>query len=491
MARFLAFDFGAESGRAIVAEISGGRVTLDEVHRFPSHNGRLQGTLQWNLLGLWEEIKTGLRNASKRGPVDGVGVDTWGVDFGLIDGSGRVMGNPIHYRDSRTDDVMEKVFGRVPREEVFAATGIQFMQLNTLFQYWALHQQPPAGFAEAKHLLFMPDLFHYLMSGKVANELTIASTSQMLDPKTKTWAAGMLGKLGLRTDLLGEIVMPGTKLGGILPEVARETGFTAGTPVIAPGTHDTASAVAAVPVTADQDGWCYLSSGTWSLMGVETDTPVIDERTLALNYTNELGVGGKVRLLKNIMGLWLVQETRRDMIRRGAEYDYAQLTQMAAAEPGLKTILDTWHGPFATPGDFMTKIETYARQTGQDVPTSPGAFVRACLDSLALSYRAVVERLEQLTGKPITTIHIVGGGTKNQLLNQLTADATGRKVVTGPIEATALGNVLTQAIGVGAVGSLAEARKIIAESFDVQVYEPRDTAGFEKVYPRFKELTGM
>lgn len=511
--RFLAFDLGAESGRAMVASIStddagGHRLELAEAHRFPTRHGRLQGVLQWDLLGLWEEIKEGLRKGAKLAGerLDGVGVDTWGVDFALLDARGRVLGNPVHYRDRRTAEIMPKVFGSLGgsggveegRRRLFAATGIQFMPFNTIFQMAALKENPEAvglggAAAEARRLLFMPDVLHYLLSGRAVNEVTIASTGALLDPRTRNWQTPLLQELGLQAAWLGELVPPGSKLGGVLPEVARETDCPAGTPVIAPASHDTASAVAAVPVTAGEagGGWCYLSSGTWSLMGVEVAQPVVDDRTLRLNYTNEQGFGGTVRLLKNIMGLWLVQECRRDLARRGTELDYAELTRLAAEEKGLETLLDPWHPPFAEPGGMLGKIDQFARSTGQVVPQRPGQYVRACLDSLALTYRVVADHLAELIGHRIDTVHIVGGGTQNKLLNQMTADATGRRVVAGPVEATAIGNAITQAIGAGVLASLAQARAMVAASFTPETYQPREPEKFERALGGFRELCGL
>lgn len=485
--RFLAFDFGAESGRAIIATFSPDAIDLQEVHRFPTHQGRLQGTLQWNLLALWEEIKTGLRKAAATGHTfDGIGADTWGVDFGLLDSKGKVLGNPVHYRDSRTDGVMESVLEQVGPESLYNQTGIQFMFFNTLFQLAALKSQGLPQ--EAIRLLFMPDLFHYLLSGRAANELTIASTSAMIDPRTRRWAQPLLKQLGLPEGWLTEIVPPGTRLGTLLPAVAADTGLAPNTPVIAPATHDTASAIAAVPVTQTTGDWAYLSSGTWSLLGVETDQPILSSDALRLNYTNELGAGNKVRFLKNIMGLWLVQETRRDLARRGTELDYPELTRLAGGEKGLDLLMSSWHPPLARPGDFLQKIDEYAAATNQLKPAGPGGYVRACLDSLALSYRTTLDDLEHLTSKKITTLHIVGGGTKNELLNQMTADATGRTVIAGPTEATAIGNALTQALGSGALASLAAARALVAKSFPLKTYRPQNPAPYEKALPRFREL---
>lgn len=484
------------------------RLELAEAHRFPTRHGRLQGVLQWDLLALWEEIKEGLRKGTRLAGdrLDGIGVDTWGVDFALLDARGHVLGNPVHYRDRRTADIMPKVFGALGGSggveegyrRLFAATGIQFMPFNTVFQLAALREQPNAvgigGSPDHAHrLLFMPDVLHYLLCGRAVNELTIASTSAMVDPVRRTWHLQLLTELGLPIHWLGELVDPGTRLGGVLPDVARELDVPSGTPVIAPASHDTASAVAAVPVEADDGSgdWCYLSSGTWSLMGVELDQPVIDDRTLRLNYTNEQGFGGTVRLLKNIMGLWLVQECRRDLARRGTELDYAELTRLAGEEKGLETLLDPWHSPFAEPGGMLAKIDQFARSTGQPVPQRPGQYIRACLDSLALSYRVVADHLAELTDRPVATVHIVGGGTQNKLLNQMTADATGRRVVAGPVEATAVGNAITQALGAGLLGSLAEARAMVAASFTPEVYTPRQADRFERALPAFRQLCGL
>jgi rhamnulokinase len=339
----------------------------------------------------------------------------------------------------------------------------------------------------------MPDLFHYLLSGTMANELTIASTSQMLDPHSRTWNTKLLDALGIPHHFLGKIIPPGTQVGTLLPDLAKDTGLSPNTPIIAPGGHDTASAVAAVPVAEGTQGWCYLSSGTWSLMGVESPDPVVNAQTLMLNYTNEQGIGeragtSKVRLLKNIMGLWLVQETRRDLQRQGKDLSYAELTTLAAAEPPLRTILNTWDPRFAAPGDFLNKIRAYARETNQPVPETPGQYVRACLDSLALAYRLVLGNLETLTSRRIDTIHIVGGGTQNELLNQLTADACQRTVFAGPIEATALGNFIIQALATHTIPTLAKGREIIANSFPLKTYAPQNTDLYANASKLFETL---
>jgi rhamnulokinase len=486
---YVAFDFGAESGRAILATLERDRLKLEEKHRFPNPNGRMNGHLQWDLLGQWEQIKQGLRaaTADRSLALSGIGVDTWGVDFGLLARDGTVLGNPVMYRDGRTDGVMDEVFAAVPREEVFAQTGIQFMQFNTLFQLYALQRSGSPLLELADRLLFMPDLFHYLLTGRAANEFSIASTSQMYDPRKKGWASGLLDRLGLPTRLLGEIVPSGTVLGSLREDVASELGITP-MPVITPGSHDTASAVAAVP--AESGSWCYISSGTWSLMGVELDEPLIDAKSARYNYTNEGGVSGKIRFLKNIMGLWLVQECRRTFVAAGHDHSYADLTQMAARSQPFRSLVDPDHPPMLKPGDMPGKIEAFCEKTKQPKPTTRGETVRACLDSLALTYRRTLDGLEDILGRRIDVIHIVGGGTQNELLNQLTADACGRPVVTGPVEATAIGNVLTQAIATGAVADLSAARRIVRDSFPLKRYEPRDTAAADKAYTRFRTLCG-
>jgi len=491
---FLAFDLGAESGRAVLGTLTDGKLSLEEKHRFLNPTGRMNGRLYWNLLAQWEELKTGLRKSAfrqrdgRREAVElhGIGVDTWGVDFGLLGRGGEILANPVHYRDPRTDGTMERTFRRVPREKIFDATGIQFMQLNTLFQLVAMREANSSLLDSAQTLLFVPDLFNYLFTGEVKGEFSIASTSQMYDPRRKRWATELVTELGLPARILPEIIPSGTLLSPLCDEVAKECDVPAA-PVIAPACHDTASAVAAVP--AEASDWCYISSGTWSLMGVELDQPVINDKTLKYNYTNEGGVGGTIRLLKNIMGLWLVQECRRQWQREGHDHSYAELTRMAGACPPLARVIDPDHKPFLSPGEMPRKIEEFCRGTGQPPPASPGDVVRACLDSLALTYRRTLEGLEDVVGRKIETIHIVGGGSQNELLNQMTADACDRPVVAGPVEATAIGNILVQAMATGDVKSLAEARTIVRESFPVKRYEPRQTKQWEQAYRRYGELS--
>jgi rhamnulokinase len=485
--RFLAFDLGAESGRAVLGTFDGSRLELAEKHRFANPNGRMLGKMHWNVLAQWEELKIGLRKtaAETAGALDGIGVDTWGVDFGLIGASGELLSNPIMYRDGHTDGIMDVIFQQVPRQRLFDATGIQFMKFNSLFQLAAMKRAHSSVLEAGQTMLFMPDLFHYLFSGVRKSEVSIASTSQMYDPRKKGWALPILTELGIPTRLLAEIVPSGTVLGDLSPHVAQECGVGR-TPVIAPASHDTASAVAAVP--AEGTDWCYISSGTWSLMGVELDEPVITEQSMAYNYTNEIGALGKVRFLKNIMGLWLVQECRRQWLSQGHEHSYAELTSMAARLPGLGVMIDPDHAPFLAPGNMVGKIERFCHETKQKSPGSVGEFVRACLDSLALTYRRTLAGLEELTDRKINVIHIVGGGSQNDLLNQMTADACGRPVVAGPVEATAAGNICVQAMAVGSMKSLAEARAVVKRSMNVRRFEPAETGKWDKAYERYMEI---
>ena len=486
--KFLAIDMGAESGRAIVGTLANGRIALEEKHRFANPNGRINGHYHWSLVSQWEELKAGLRKAAASlgsGQLSGIGVDTWGVDFGLLDRNGDILASPFMYRDPRTDGVMDQVFARVPREKVFQSTGIQFLQFNSLFQLYAMKLAGSPLLEMADRLLFMPDLFHYLFTGVEKNEFSIATTSQFYDPREKTWAVGLLKQLGLPTGILCEIVPSGTILGELKKDVAEECGV-GGIPVITPASHDTGSAVAAVP--AQGEGWCYISSGTWSLMGVELPGPVINEKSLKYNYTNEGGVNGTIRFLKNIMGMWPVQECRRQWLKEGREFNYAELAKLATEAKPFLALLNPDDPPFLSPGDMPRKIEAFCARTKQATPATPGQFVRICLEGLALTYRKTLEGLEDVLGKKISVIHIVGGGCQNDLLNQMTADACARPVLAGPIEATAIGNLLVQAMATGDVKSLSELRGIVAASFPIKRYEPRDTGTWERAYAQYRQI---
>jgi rhamnulokinase len=462
----------------MLGRLSGATLVLEELHRFPNTPVYVHDALYWDTLRLWHEIQQGISiaTAERKLKLDGIGVDTWGVDFGLLGADGFLIDSPRHYRDPRTHGVMEKLFERVPREEVFAHTGIQFMHFNTLFQLYAMKLCGSPALIAASRLLNMPDLFNYWLTGEARSEITIASTTQLFDPRTMSWATALLDRLDLPSRLLGPTIAPGTLLGQMVdaPHV----------PVFATAGHDTAAAVAAVPAGEDDD-WCYISSGTWSLMGVELHRPAVHDQCLALGCTNEVGVGGTIRLLRNIAGLWVLQECRRAWAIEGAEYSYDQLTAMAAAARPFAAIIDP--DAFGDPGDMPRRIAEYCRNSGQQPPRTHGEYARVILESLALRYRQVLESLEKLTGRKIATIHIVGGGSRNTVLNQFAADCTGRRVVAGPAEATAAGNILVQAMGAGELASLAEVRDVVRRSFAPTRFEPRKDGAWESAYGRFLE----
>jgi rhamnulokinase len=485
MSHYLAFDLGAESGRAILGTLESGRLTLEDIHRFPNTPVRVFSALYWDTLRLWHEIQQGLRIAGRdrQTALDGIGVDTWGVDFALLDASGVLLENPRHYRDARNNGMMEAVFKIVPREEVFAQTGIQFMQINSLYQLYALHLAGAPALSCARTLLMTPDLFNYWLTGIAKSELTIASTSQFYNPRLDGWATELFDRLCLPKGILSEIVTPGTRLGPLLPQIAEACHLSA-VPVYATGSHDTASAVAAAP--AQGDSWCYISSGTWSLMGVELDAPVIDARSLALNLTNEMGACGKTRLLKNIAGLWLLQECRRAWALTGREYSYDELTTMATGAPPFSAVIDP--DAFLEPDEMPAKISAHCHVTGQPAPESVAAIARTIFESLALRYREVLESLESLLGRRLNTIHIVGGGSRNRVLNQFVADACGRTVIAGPAEATAMGNVLIQAMGAGELSGLSAVREIVRRSAALETFTPKPAVPWDRAYEKFRAL---
>lgn len=489
--KYAAVDLGAESGRVLVGIFDGQKLRLEEAHRFPNVSVRAgnndASTLHWDVLRLWHDIQEGLGKAHEmHGELAGIGVDTWGVDFGLLDESGALLGNPVHYRDARNDGQMERAFETVSKAEIFARTGLAFMPFNTLFQLLASKNSNQMEIAQT--LLFMPDLLNFWLTGNRAAEYTIASTSQMLDARTRNWDKELLGKLGLPAHILPDIITPGTEVGTLRADVASLTGLDASTRVIAPGCHDTASAVASVPFTSK--GGAYLSSGTWSLMGIELDEPLIDERVSTHNFTNEGGVGGKIRFLKNIAGLWLVQECRRAWARGAEEYSYAQLTQLASQAEGFGSVIEPDDAAFAAPTSMPQAIGKFCVQSGQNAPDGIEQTMRCCLESLALKYRWTLEKLEELHGEKLETLNIVGGGTQNKLLSQLTADAIGRPVIAGPVEATATGNILTQAMARGELKDVSEIREVVRNSFEVETFEPRSeySAQWDAAYGKFLQL---
>ena len=494
MKHYLALDLGASSGRAIIGTLgdNGKTLSLQEIHRFPNGPVTADGGLRWDINRLFEEIKTGIRKAAATGlEISALGIDTWGVDVCYLGRDGRLIGLPWHYRDERTLGAQEWFFKRLPREQVYAETGIQFMDLNTVYQLAASVRDDEAALKLADKLLFIPNALTYLLCGDVSAEYSIATTSQCYNPTTRQWSDKIIAALGIPRSLFPEVKPSGTQAGVISPALQKELGCGP-IPVIMVGSHDTASAVAAVPATDPSDSdWAYLSSGTWSLMGVELPQPLVTAEAAAANYTNEGGVGGKIRFLKNLVGMWLIQECRNQWIREGRELSWSQIAQLAAeARPFLAVINPNDH-LFNAPGDMPTRVRQFCRESGQAVPESDGEVARVILESLALAYRHVWKELETLRGgRRLKRLHIVGGGCRNTLLNQLTADAIGAPVLTGPMEATAVGNILVQAIATGAVRDLPQAREISLACAEQEEIRPSgsDEAAWDQAYQRFLKL---
>ena len=485
-AQFLAFDLGAESGRAIIGRLRAGVLDIREIHRFPNEPVRQNGSLQWDVLRLWYEMRRALEKAAGTG-LESLAVDTWGCDYALIGEQGHLLQNPYHYRDRRTDGIMDVVFERVAADEIYAVTGIQFLPFNTLFQLFAACSETPRLIDAAVTFLTVPDLLNYWLTGRLACEYTNATTTQFVDARTRRWATDLLGKLEIPSRLLPPLIEAGNVVGQLGADACA---MLAGTPVVAPACHDTGSAVASVEGGGHR---AFLSSGTWSLLGTEVQEPIITPRSRELNFTNEGGVCGTTRLLKNIGGMWLLQACRRKWASQGLDFGYEDLLKAAADErQSFTALFDPDHASFLHPPDMVAAIGDYCRETGQGEPETPGAITRAILESLAFKYRYVIESLGGLTGRRIDEVQIVGGGSRNRLLNQFTADATGCTVVAGPVEATALGNIAMQMVGTGAVGSLAEARRIIERSFPVERFEPVNRERWDSHYRRFQgylELT--
>jgi len=492
---YLAFDLGAESGRAMLGLLDGDVLSLEEMHRFPTAHSRLPDGMHWDLLGLWNHLVEGLGKAGaycREQKIDlvSLGVDTWGVDIALQGESGAVLGLPFCYRDPRHVTAAEQTLEKHSHAKIYEATGMQHLPFNTIFQLVAYRNSEPKLLAAARQMLFMPDLLHFFFTGRAVNEATIASTSSMIDPHTRQWALPLLGELDLPTHMLGHVINAGELVGQLRPELAEAADVRADLRVIAPASHDTASAIAAVPADPDRP-WAYLSSGTWSLLGVELAQPLVNDAAREANFTNEGGVDGTIRFLKNIGGLWLVQESRRYYEAQGRSYDYETLTRQAAEAEPFRTIVDTWHPPFLQPGKMPEKIAAFAEKTGQPKPETVGQTIRCCLESLALTYRKTLADAERLTDRAVEVLHIVGGGGKNELLNQMTANAIGKPVVVGPYEATAAGNALVQAMGAGNVEDLAHIRRIVRNSFAPKTFEPTDTGQWDAAYERFETVLGQ
>jgi len=482
--KYIAVDLGAESGRVMLGSVSADKVVLEEIHRFGNGPIEENGSLRWDFKKLFSEIKTGIGKATKAAgaQVWGIGIDSWGVDFGLLDADGELIENPYHYRDSQTNGITEKAFKLMSKREIYENTGLQFLQFNSVYQLLAMRLKNSVAMAKATNLVFIADLFSYLLCGKIFAEYSLASTSQFMDMKTGKWSKEVLDGLSLPTEIMPKIIRPGTVVSQLSAEIGTEL-LCGPVPVIAIGSHDTASAVAAVPTAGDAN-WAYLSSGTWSLMGVEVPQAIINDKTFKYEFTNEGGVENTIRLLKNIMGLWLTQECRRQWQREGTDLSYAELTAMAEkAEPFARHI-DVDYSGFLAPGDMPKRINDYLKETGQKPIGDKGQMTRTILENLALKYRSTMEAVEDVAGHKIDVLHIVGGGIQNELLCQFTANALGRKVITGPIEATASGNILMQAIATGQIKSLAEARQIVRNSFELKEYEPQETALWQEQYEK-------
>ncbi|MBI3881712.1 MAG: rhamnulokinase [Verrucomicrobia bacterium] len=489
---YLGADLGAESGRVMAGLWDGRRMRIEELHRFPNGGVEIGGTLRWDILRLWSEIQNGLALGARRfgKAIVSVGVDTWGVDFVLMSKSNELLGMPFTYRDARTRGLMARAFERVPRAEIFAATGIQFLEINSLFQLLALQQQSPEILAAADCFLTIPDFLNWCLSGERACEFTNATTTQCFHPTQRTWSTDMLKKFGLPTAMFPKVIAPGTRLGSLRESVVAKTGL-ARVDLIAPATHDTGSAVVAVPTASKTQGnFAYISSGTWSLMGTELSAPVLTDAALARNFTNEGGVDFTFRLLKNIMGLWLVQQCRRAFEAKHRSFDYAELVRLAGEAAPLRSFVEPDDARFLNPPDMPAAIQDFCRETNQPVPQSEGEIVRCALEGLALKYAATLDGIEALTGKRAEVIHIVGGGSRNDLLNQLAANACDRPVLAGPVEATVLGNLLVQAKACGELTDLAEIRSVVRGSGEVREFlpDPGSRAAWTEARGKFAAL---
>ena len=488
--KMLAIDLGASSGRGMVGEFDGKKLTLRENHRFPNDPVNVGGAFMWDILRIFFEIKNSLRSCANSGDrnIESVGIDTWGVDFGLLDKSGMLIGNPYHYRDKRTDNIDLEAFKRIPKAELYKTNGLQYLQFNTIYQLLALSISRPHVFDNAETLLMMPDLLNYFLTGIKKTEYTIASTSALLDAKKRTWAKELFSPMGIPEGLFTEIVMPGNTLGGLAKEVADDVGDIKADIVNVAG-HDTGSAIAAVP--AKGENFVYISSGTWSLMGTEAKEPIITEKSALYDFTNEGGVNNTIRVLRNVAGLWLEQESKRQWEREGEKTTFGELSKMAREAEANKCLIDVDSPEFVAPGNMPERIREFCRRTGQYVPQSKGEIVRCIFDSLALAYRRTLAQIDELQGEKAPFIHIVGGGTQESVLCQLTADACGVPVYAGPIEATALGNIAVQMMAKKEISSLKEARQIIADSFELTCYEPKNTGIWDEASEKYEKMINL
>jgi len=486
MTKYLAFDIGASSGRGIIGKLENSTISLEEISRFPNSMIQVAGSCHWDILSILGEIKEGIRKAVSQNQIPlSIGIDTWGVDYGLLDISGNILELPYAYRDHRTDNAMEEVFALIPKKRLYRLTGIQFMQFNTIFQLYSALRDTPHFIKKAKDLLFIPDLLNYFLSGIKKTEFSFATTSQLYNPETKKWDQEIFDAIGVSSEIMQDIVDPGTVIGRLSKEVQEETGMPC-TDIIAVASHDTGSAIAAVP--AEDENFAYISSGTWSLMGIETREPVISAESLKYNFTNEGGVKSSFRVLKNIMGLWLIQECRRSWANAGKDYSDDGLVEMALASKAFKTIIDPDHPSLLNPENMLEAVAHSAKESGEPELENPGEFSRSIFQSLAFRYRRTLDEIKQISDKEIHKIHVVGGGSQNALLCQFTANATGLPVVAGPLEATALGNLMVQVMAYGKVKSLSEIRKVIRNSFTFKEYLPENVGAWESNYSRFLDI---
>ena len=477
---FIAIDLGATSGRVILATLSDGKLSMEEIHRFPDTIIQMQGHFYWDLPAIYSSVVEGLRKVAERGvKIDSIGIDTWGVDFAFFGGDGLMLGLPYCYRDPHTTDAPERLFERMPRKTLYEKTGIQIMNFNSVFQLDTLRRNRCSALAAAEKILFIPDALAYLLTGEMITEYTIASTAQMIDPRTKCWDKDILALLGLKEENFGPITMPGTQIGTLTEEVRSATGLGA-VPVVAVAGHDTGSAVAGTQLSGD--GSAYLSSGTWSLMGIESKEPIISERSFELNFTNEGGIEGTIRVLKNICGMWLLERSRTEW----EQMSYQSLIEQAEASEPFRSLINPDAACFANPKSMIEAIKEYCRSTAQPVPETVGQTVRCIFESLALRYRQVVGMLQEFAPAPLEVMNVIGGGARNMMLNQYTANATGLKVETGSSEATALGNVMMQAKWVGVVVSIDKMRSLIAESLPERlIFTPQEKALWDEAYAKY------
>lgn len=485
---FIGFDLGAESGRCVVANLKGNKISLHEVHRFTTHSIRYENGFYWDILAIYKEIIEGLTKARKAygKDFDGIGIDTWGVDYVLIDSEDRILGYPHHYRDDRTDETMKQAFQIVSPKQIYKKTGIQFAQFNTLFQLIAESKQKLNLLNVTDKILLIPDFLNFLLSGKKKAEFSIASTTSLADPIKRNWSWELIDSFGLPRKIFPEIVEPGTILGALLPSIAERTGLDENIPVISSACHDTASAVVSVP--AYESSWAFLSSGTWSLMGIELKHPLLSSQAMKYNFTNEGGVENTTRFLKNIIGLWPIQECRRYWQDKSKEYSYPELVSKAKENGFAKAWIDLSDPRFLKAGEMPEKIIAFLEETGQTIKSDIGFIIRVVLESLAFSYRNTLKEIETISGNKIKILHAVGGGIQNELLTQLTADAIDRKVLAGPIEGTIIGNIGVQAIATGAVPDIHAWRKIVEKSFELKMYEPENSSYFDENEQKYKNI---